>query len=67
MTRDAGRKTKAVPPPLRECPICGRPATRETYPFCSRRCAERDLNRWLSGAYVIPAGREENAEGEDKD
>ncbi|WP_187972491.1 DNA gyrase inhibitor YacG [Aquibium microcysteis] len=43
--------------PLRprvKCPECGRPSARETYPFCSTRCKDRDLNRWLSGAYVIP-------------
>jgi endogenous inhibitor of DNA gyrase (YacG/DUF329 family) len=40
--------------PRRKCPICGRPATREAYPFCSKRCADIDLNRWLSGAYAIP-------------
>jgi endogenous inhibitor of DNA gyrase (YacG/DUF329 family) len=39
----------------RKCPICGRPSRRETYPFCSKRCADVDLNRWLSGAYAIPA------------
>jgi len=43
-----GRKAK-------ECPICGRPAQPEFRPFCSRRCADVDLNRWLSGAYAIPA------------
>lgn len=40
--------------PKRKCPICGRPASREAHPFCSRRCAEVDLNRWLSGSYVVP-------------
>lgn len=42
--------------PARPCPICGKPATQADYPFCSPRCADIDLNRWLSGAYVIPAG-----------
>ena len=28
-------------------------------PFCSRRCADVDLNRWLSGAYVIPVTEDE--------
>jgi hypothetical protein len=28
-------------------------------PFCSKRCADVDLNRWLSGAYAIP-GRPED-------
>ena len=40
--------------PSRLCPICGRPAGSDAYPFCSRRCADVDLNRWLKGAYVIP-------------
>ncbi len=37
------------------CPICGRPAAKEFRPFCSRRCAEVDLGRWLTGQYRIPA------------
>ena len=40
---------------LRPCPICGKPATAEHAPFCSPRCADVDLNRWLSGVYAIPA------------
>ncbi|MEO1745026.1 MAG: DNA gyrase inhibitor YacG [Pseudomonadota bacterium] len=40
--------------PKRACPECGKPSARETYPFCSKRCKDVDLNRWLSGAYVIP-------------
>ena len=44
------------------CPICGKPSARDTYPFCSTRCADIDLNRWLSGAYAIPA-----RDGEDED
>ena len=36
------------------CPICGKPAVEETRPFCSRRCAEVDLGRWLTGQYRIP-------------
>ena len=38
----------------RPCPECGKPSAREYYPFCSSRCKDVDLNRWLSGAYVIP-------------
>jgi endogenous inhibitor of DNA gyrase (YacG/DUF329 family) len=36
------------------CPICGKPASEKTRPFCSPRCRDVDLNRWLSGSYVIP-------------
>ena len=37
------------------CPICGKPAGQMFRPFCSRRCADVDLHRWLSGAYAVPA------------
>lgn len=36
------------------CPICGKEAAEKTRPFCSARCRDVDLNRWLSGRYVIP-------------
>jgi hypothetical protein len=46
------------------CPICGRPAGEEKLrPFCSRRCADVDLNRWLSGVYVVPGKSEEDEDG----
>ena len=38
-----------------QCPMCKRPAAPEFKPFCSRRCADLDLQRWLTGAYAIPA------------
>lgn len=37
------------------CPICGKPATTDYRPFCSRRCADVDLGRWLTEGYRIPA------------
>ena len=36
------------------CPICGREAERKYRPFCSKRCADIDLGRWMTGAYAIP-------------
>ena len=36
------------------CPICGKPAEERYRPFCSRRCADVDLHRWLSGTYAVP-------------
>jgi endogenous inhibitor of DNA gyrase (YacG/DUF329 family) len=48
----------------RKCPICGRPPLPETAPFCSRRCADEDLRRWLSGEYRVPtAERADTEEG----
>ena len=42
-------------PKPRRCPICSDIATDEAYrPFCSRRCADVDLGRWLTGSYAIP-------------
>ncbi|MEM1343074.1 MAG: DNA gyrase inhibitor YacG [Pseudomonadota bacterium] len=38
----------------RQCPICSRPAQARYAPFCSKRCADVDLGRWLTGAYAIP-------------
>jgi endogenous inhibitor of DNA gyrase (YacG/DUF329 family) len=40
-------------PPTRLCPICGKPATPKHRPFCSARCAQIDLGRWLKGNYRI--------------
>lgn len=39
----------------KSCPICGKPSDPGRSPFCSPRCADVDLNRWLKGAYAIPA------------
>ena len=36
-----------------DCPICGKPSVARYKPFCSKRCADVDLNRWFSGAYVV--------------
>jgi uncharacterized protein len=36
------------------CPICGRAADAKYKPFCSRRCSDVDLGKWLTGAYAIP-------------
>ena len=41
------------------CPICGKAAVKEYRPFCSRRCADVDLQRWLRGAYAVPAEEDE--------
>ena len=38
----------------RKCPVCGRPPLAGSEPFCSKRCADEDLRRWLTGGYRIP-------------
>jgi endogenous inhibitor of DNA gyrase (YacG/DUF329 family) len=37
------------------CPICSKETDAKYRPFCSRRCADVDLGRWLTGSYAIPA------------
>ncbi|WP_336278498.1 DNA gyrase inhibitor YacG [Bartonella sp. CB175] len=50
--------------PAHPCPICGQMSQQDAYPFCSKRCRAIDLNRWLSGAYVLPAPQQETDEEE---
>jgi endogenous inhibitor of DNA gyrase (YacG/DUF329 family) len=47
-----------------KCPICGRPVEPRHKPFCSKRCADVDLSRWLTGHYVIPGAPPEEEEDE---
>jgi uncharacterized protein len=44
-----------------KCPICGKPPLPQYRPFCSRRCADVDLQRWFTGAYAVPAVEDEDA------
>jgi uncharacterized protein len=44
------------------CPICRKPSTEAYAPFCSRRCANVDLGRWLTGGYAIPVDDPEEGE-----
>ncbi len=46
------------------CAICGKPADPRLNLFCSRRCADVDLNRWLSGVYAIPTAETPDDEEE---
>ncbi len=45
---------KVVPLKGRKCPVCGKAADVNVRPFCSKRCADLDLGRWLGGTYRIP-------------
>ena len=48
------------------CPICHKPVDPAFRPFCSKRCADVDLQRWFSGGYVIPDSVDE-ASSEERD
>lgn len=54
-------KSKVIPLRAnRPCAECKRESSREFWPFCSRRCKEVDMNRWLSSAYAIPVRDDED-------
>ena len=44
------------------CPICGEATVKAYRPFCSRRCADRDLARWFNGTYAAPSRDPEDIE-----
>jgi endogenous inhibitor of DNA gyrase (YacG/DUF329 family) len=47
------------------CPICRKPVQPDYRPFCSKRCADVDLQRWFKGSYAIPAVEGDKALDED--
>lgn len=61
---DGGDSEPHVPPRGR-CPICRKPASERYRPFCSKRCADIDLARWLGDGYVIPGGNQDADEDGD--
>ena len=57
----SSRHTQDAPKPRPRCPICREDTDAAYRPFCSKRCADIDLGRWLNGAYAI-AGHEDDDE-----
>jgi endogenous inhibitor of DNA gyrase (YacG/DUF329 family) len=49
------------------CPICGKPTAQQFRPFCSPRCKDVDLHRWLFGVYAIPAAETDDDSGQAHD
>ncbi len=64
MTHRNDKVAKIVPLKARPCPACGKPEATEFGPFCSRRCADLDLGRWLNGEYRIPTDEKPSLDGE---
>ena len=58
---------RADSPRTASCPICRKPVVDKFRPFCSKRCADVDLNRWLSGTYAIPAVESEETDQDEDD
>lgn len=48
-----------------KCPVCGKPSVPEVRPFCSKRCADVDLHRWLVGAYRVETNEAPEEEAAD--
>ncbi len=65
MGLEAGGDLNDVPRAMK-CPVCGKPASPDAKlrPFCSRRCADVDLGRWLTEQYAVPARPEQADEDE---
>lgn len=59
---------KKNPLPARPCAICGKPVVDAYKPFCSKRCANIDLGRWLKGSYAIAGEKveDESSPGQDE-
>lgn len=49
------------------CPICDRDSVVAYRPFCSKRCADMDLGKWLSGSYAVPSREPEDIEALNRD
>ncbi len=58
----AAAGTSRAPRAAGKCPICGKPRSEAFRPFCSKRCADIDLSRWLSGVYAVPGVPSDEAE-----
>ena len=41
-----------------KCPVCGKPEDAAHRPFCSQRCGDIDLHRWLGGVYRVETDEE---------
>jgi endogenous inhibitor of DNA gyrase (YacG/DUF329 family) len=64
---DRSGAAKAAKRETPKCVICGKPRAARYDPFCSKRCADVDLLRWLKGSYVIPGGAAKKSESEDEE
>lgn len=56
-------KSEPSTPKAGACPICKARAVADYRPFCSKRCADIDLHRWLAGGYAIPAVETDDDQG----
>jgi endogenous inhibitor of DNA gyrase (YacG/DUF329 family) len=57
------RLVKPAPGP--KCPVCSKPGGAKYKPFCSSRCADIDLGRWLKESYRVPGAPQQRDEEDD--
>jgi endogenous inhibitor of DNA gyrase (YacG/DUF329 family) len=62
--KPSAKPSSTKPFSTRPCPICGKPAIEASKPFCSERCRDVDLNRWLSNSYAIPGKPQDDEDAE---
>ena len=55
------RTDDLVPMDGHACPICSKPTIVRYRPFCSKRCADVDLQRWFTGGYAVPVVEEDRS------
>jgi endogenous inhibitor of DNA gyrase (YacG/DUF329 family) len=71
MPEKSKKPDKVVPLKKGKCPTCTKPAAAGYFPFCSKRCSDLDLGRWLDGAFRIPTNEAPSdaamTEGEDEE
>ena len=63
MKEKDAKDANVVPIKRARCPMCRKPAEAEWRPFCSKRCADIDLGRWLNESYSIPSQEESDEDG----
>jgi endogenous inhibitor of DNA gyrase (YacG/DUF329 family) len=63
---NSGNPDSVTPMPAgaRQCPTCGKRSVPRYQPFCSGRCADIDLGRWLKGAYLVETDEQAEEGGE---
>lgn len=49
------------------CPICKKDTAKTYRPFCSKRCADIDLSKWMTGSYAVPSQDREDDEDLDRE
>lgn len=52
---------------MSRCPVCKQNTASDWRPFCSKRCADIDLGRWMTGAYSVPAEPADDEEIEEEE